>query len=198
MELLLENNSTMSTELEENTKQYMDYLEKHISGVKEAFKLYFIPLVNNTDISVGDFSNKDLIDAIKRKALSIDKHDLSKYNDLEFYPYRRHFYPTIDEQNEDEDKQKIADENYENAWKHHYEHNSHHIEYWYDWKNSIQKDMPLEDIIEMLCDWISLANIFNNPIDKWWKDQVDCVEERSMMTPETINIVNQLYDIIMK
>ena len=198
MELILENNETLDNELEEMTKKYMDYLDQHINGVINAFKLYFVPLVNNTDISVGDYSNKDFITAIKKKALSIDKHDLSKYNDLEFYPYRRHFDPTTSEENEDEEKKAIAEENYENAWKHHYEHNSHHIEYWYDWKNSIAIDMPLEDIIEMICDWISMANYFNNPIDKWWKDQKESEKERSMMTPETVNIVNQIYDIIMK
>ena len=198
MTIILNENNELDTELENNTKQYMDYLEKHITGVIKAFDIYFKPLLTDTTIAVGDYSNEDFRKAIENKAKSIDKHDLSKYNDLEFYPYRRHYYPTTEEKNEDDDQQRIAEEKYEAAWKHHYEHNSHHIEYWYDWKNSIPIDMPLEDIIEMLCDWISMSYIFNNPIDKWWKEQKDCLDERSMMTPETINIVNQIYDIITK
>lgn len=198
MELVLHENEALSTELEQKTQEYMNYLEKHISGVILAFKKYFLPLINNTEVKVGDYSNQDFILAIKKKALSIDKHDLSKYNDLEFYPYRRHYYPTTSELSEDDEKQRVAEEEYTKAWKHHYEHNMHHIEYWYDWVNSIPKDMPLENIIEMMCDWISLAYIYNEPIDKWWKDKKDSVDERSKMTPETINIVDQIYDIITK
>ena len=198
MNIILEQNEEMDTELEQKTQEYMDYLDKHINGVIKAYKTYFLPLINNKNISVGDFSNQDLITAIKKAALLVDKHDLSKYNDLEFYPYRRHFYPTTAEKSEDDEKQQLAELKYEEAWKHHYEHNMHHIEYWYDWKNSTPRDMPLECIIEMLCDWISMSYIFDQPIDKWWKDVNECEEERSMMTQETIGIVDELYSIITK
>lgn len=198
MNIILEQGEQISTELEQKTQEYMNYLQNHIDGVIKAYKTYFLPLVNNKDISVGDFSNQDLITAIKKAALLVDKHDLSKYNDLEFYPYRRHFYPTIEENSEDEDRQQIAEIRYEEAWKHHYEHNMHHIEYWYDWSNSTPRDMPLENIIEMICDWISMSYYFNEPIDKWWKNVYESEKERSMMTSETIGIVDELFDIIQK
>ena len=199
MNILLENNAKPDlSELEQMTQKYLDYLEAHISGVVIAFKKYFIPLVNDKTITVGNYSNEDFIKAIKTKALSINNHDLSKYNDLEFYPYRRYYYPTQEEENEDDEKKRIAEEKYEEARKHHYEHNSHHIEYYYDHIHNIPKDMKLEDIIEMICDWISLSYYFGNGIDQWWKEQKDCLDERAMMTPETIGIVDDIYAIITK
>ena len=197
MKLILEQNENISTELENNTKQYMEYLEKHITGVVEAFKKYFIPLVDNYKDSLGIYSNHDFILAIKTKALSIDKHDLSKYNDIEFYPYRQHFYPTTEEQNASDEDKQIWEEKYEEAWKHHYRNNSHHIEYWYDHDNSIAKDMDLPSIIEMMCDWFSMDQFYPKPtIDYWWRNEAE--EERSMMTPETIGTVDELYKLFMK
>jgi len=200
MNILLENSDEVATELEKKNDEYLEYLDKHINGVITAFKNFFVPLAINSDesITVGKYSNAEFVRAIKVKALSIDKHDLSKYNDLEFEPYRRHFYPTLEEQNADEDQKRAWEEGYDKAWEHHYEHNSHHIEYWYDHKNSIPHDMDLESIIEMICDWISMAYYFDNGIDEWWNNQEECKKERSMMTPETINIVNDIYKIIKK
>ena len=196
MKMILEQNET-NTELEQNTQKYMDYLEKHITGVVVAFKKYFLPLVDNYKDSLGIYSNSEFILAIKTKALSIDKHDLSKYNDIEFYPYRQHFYPTSEEEAASDEQKKIWDEKYEEAWKHHYRNNPHHIEYWYDWDNSIAKDMDLPSIIEMMCDWFSMDQIYPKPeIDTWWRTEAE--EERSMMTAETINTVDELYKLFMK
>ena len=74
----------------------------------------------------------------------------------------------------------------------------HHIEYWYDFKTSTPKDMDLESIIEMICDWTSLAYYFGSSMESWWRDQKECAKERSMMTEYTIQIVNDIYDIITK
>lgn len=197
MRLLLENGEGISSELEKNTQAYMDYLEKHISGAVKAFKDYFLPLVDTYKDGIGNYGNNEFILAIKNKALSIDKHDLSKYNDIEFYPYRQHFYPTEEEKNASDEEKQIIDEKYEEAWKHHYRNNSHHIEYWYDWENRIAKDMDLPSIIEMMCDWFSMGQIYPKPsIDYWWRNEAE--EERSMMTAETIYTVDELYKLFMK
>lgn len=197
MNIILEQNEEMDTELEQKTQEYMDYLDKHINGVIKAYKTYFLPLINNKNISVGDFSNQDLITAIKKAALLVDKHDLSKYNDMEFYPYRRHWHPTVKEESEDDDRQQVAEEQYEKAWQHHYEHNNHHVQHWYDFNNSMTKDIPLECVVEMICDWISMSIIKNNPtIDYWWKTDAD--KERSMMTVDTIATINDIYTLLTK
>lgn len=197
MKLILEQNDNISSELEENIQKYMDYLEKHITGVVISFKKYFLPLVDTYKGDLGNYTNKEFILAIKTKALSIDKHDLSKYNDTEFYPYRQHFYPTKEEESASDEQKQIWDEKYEEAWKHHYKNNAHHIEYWYDFDNSIAHDMDLPSIIEMMCDWFSMDQFYPKPeIDTWWRTEAE--EERSMMTPETINIVDELYKIFKK
>lgn len=199
MNLVYEQADIVDTDLEMKIQEYMDYLNNHITGVIDSFKKYFVPLVNRDDlpVTIGKYSKDDFIYAIKKCALTINNHDLSKYNDLEFYPYRRHWHPTIKEENEDEERQQVNEEQYEKAWQHHYEHNNHHIQYWYDFKNSIAHDMDLSAIVEMICDWISMSIIKNNPtIDNWWNTDAD--KERSMMTPDTINTVNDIFALLTK
>ncbi len=199
MDLIREQSEEFDTELEYKTNEYMKYLDNHINGVITAFKKYFVPLVAKGNLyKVANYSSDEFILAIKKTALRIDKHDLSKYNDLEFYPYRRYYYPTLKESNNTDEDQQTVEENFEKAFKHHYEHNSHHIEYWFDFANNIPKDMDLESIIEMICDWISMAYYFDSPIDSWWNDQKESEKERSMMTPNTIAAVNDIFAILTK
>ena len=57
--------------------------------------------------------------------------------------------------------------------------------------------MDLPSIIEMMCDWLSMDQIYPKPeIDTWWRTEAE--EERSMMTAETINTVDELYKLFMK
>ena len=197
MNIILEQNEEMNDELEVNNKKYMDYLEKHITGVVEAFKKYFLPLVNSYKEGLSLYTNHEFILAIKTAAISIDKHDLSKYNDIEWYPYRRHYYPTVAEQNCSEEEARVEEESFEKAWKHHYENNMHHIEYWYDFSTKTAKNMPLTSIVEMMCDWFSMDQIYPKPeMDYWWNNEAE--EERSMMTEDTISTVNEIYKIFKK
>ena len=199
MDLIHESTDIVDTDLELKIKEYMDYLNQHITRVIDEFKKYFVPLVTSDELpaNIGKYTKDDFIYAIKKCALTIDKHDLSKYNDMEFYPYRRHWHPTVKEESEDDDRQQVAEEQYEKAWQHHYEHNNHHVQHWYDFNNSMTKDIPLECVVEMICDWISMSIIKNNPtIDYWWKTDAD--KERSMMTVDTIAAINDIYTLLTK
>lgn len=70
----------------------------------------------------------------------IKEHDESKFSEEEFEPYAQKWFG---------DKKKTFE--YEEAWKHHWQNNEHHPEYW------LGEDMPLIYILEMICDWGSFS-----------------------------------------
>lgn len=200
--IILEQDIQESNEYTEKVQEYLDYIDNHVRYVKESYDNYFKLLPYNETLTVGNLTHEEFVDAIKKAKEHVENHDASKYDDIEFYPYRRHFHKTIAEKEldaENIESDNEEKENFKKAFEHHYQNNPHHIQYWYDFENAIPKDMTVDYIIEMICDWISMSIIFNNAsISSWWEDQNESAKERSMMTPETINIINEIYDIIKK
>lgn len=95
-------------------------------------------------------------------------HDQSKYSDTEFEPYRKNFFP-VNEKEKEENAQ-----NFELAWKHHYENNMHH---WNWWAYNNQKDkMPLTFVIEMAMDWIAMSMKYpdSNALE-WYQKQENII-----------------------
>ena len=128
--------------IESLEREYMTYLENHINGVVRSWSEILRPALESelTD---------DEIELVK---IAVDTHDLSKYAPEEFDAYRKWFYP-VDESEKDEKA-------YDLAWLHHQKNNSHHPQYWIlirDSGGTECLDMPLVDIIEMLCDWHSFS-----------------------------------------
>jgi len=102
---------------------------------------------------------------------SIKHHDLSKYSAQEFTQYRNSFYPCAEE-----DVDKDA---FDEAWRHHYETNPHHWEYWVNddgtfkyvgcedySKITVGKRREYETIyagyVEMVCDWTAMGYKFGD------------------------------------
>lgn len=84
-------------------------------------------------------------------------HDLSKYSPIEFFSgvkYYQGFRSPIDAE-----KEEVG---YSKAWLHHKGINKHHWEYWYDNSKDgyIPLEMPLNYIIEMICDRISACKVY--------------------------------------
>ena len=80
-------------------------------------------------------------------------HDNSKYEIEEFDAYRKNYYPVNEEEKE------LNKEDFEKAWKHHYESNRHH------WQcrqfdnckdNKLSKEQIL-DCLENICDWMAVG-----------------------------------------
>ena len=119
--------------------------------------------------------------------IRIFKHDNSKFHPIEFMQYVRKFELGVDEP-----------EKWAKAWKHHWQHNDHHIEYWEDKAltftpspNTADGDlmneggigggthagrdgpiwMPNNAVREMIADWIagSLAYSGQYPKAGQWK-----------------------------
>lgn len=145
-------------ESNDRTSEYNDYLHDHISSVKRTwYEVLYPTLITDSDLTVEEFT---------RIQNTVDDHDQSKYDNVEFLPYLHHFYPTDEHPNDE-----VA---FDMAWLHHQKTNPHHWQYWIlirDGGNTVPMDMPLEYVIEMLCDWHSFSS--KDPEStayKWYED----------------------------
>ena len=106
------------------------------------------------------------------------------YEIEEFDAYRKNYYPVNEEEKE------LNKEDFEKAWKHHYENNPHHPEYWI--KDGVPTDMEIEYIVEMACDWIAMSIKLNNRAIDWYTDNKDNIK----LHDETRKFVEKALDII--
>ena len=189
----------MSMEELEKEKEYIRYIDDHVSNVVEAFNKYFLPYLDmNATIYIAftTFSFNDFENAIRMKAETIKDHDASKYTDIEFIPYRKHWYPTSYEKSLSDEEKADIEKSYEDAWTHHYQNNSHHQKYWQNEDGSF-RDMDLGSIIEMICDWEAMSKHFGQNTWKWYNSD-DATSERNNMTPKTKAIVEELLRVLLK
>lgn len=125
-------------------KEYIKYIENHKFLIEQAFD----EMVMCPDMQwlTWEFYHVDLYDRIKN-------HDNSKYEIEEFDAYRKNYYPVNEEEKE------LNKEDFEKAWKHHYESNRHH------WQcrqfdnckdNKLSKEQIL-DCLENICDWMAVG-----------------------------------------
>lgn len=119
--------------------EYEDYIRTHISNVTRAFEKYGQAMCR----LLGADCN-----FVQMKILS---HDATKMSCLEFTAYRIKFYPNPGE--------SISQKDFDRAWLHHINNNDHHPEHWIipTASGNTIVDMPVECIVEMLCDWQSFS-----------------------------------------
>lgn len=119
------------------------------------------------------------------------KHDLSKLSRIEFTSSARHFQG--DRSPIDAEKEANG---YSLAWQHHKGCNSHHIQYWVDWKDGEQValKMPYDDMVELICDWIGAGKAYNStewtcsePFDYWIKNK-----DRVLLHPDTHEFIEDV------
>lgn len=181
-----------NTEKNIKINEYKKYIADHINNVVWAYHKHFEPLKDYENLNSVYFTSHDLSIAFINLDKTIEDHDKSKYSLEEFEPYRKHFYPTEDEKSEAGYANKDRIE-FEKAWTHHYKSNPHHPQYWQ--VNGINHNMPLNYIIEMLCDWIAMGNYFNTSTKDWYENKAE--KEKSFMTENTKKVVEELlYDIL--
>ena len=185
--------SDESLEKNKKQKEYLEYIKEHVLNVQKAFVQYFVPLLQKSNMS-DKLSDEEIKEAIKRVSITIQDHDASKYGDEEFDGYREKYYPTAEELS-DPDFQELAEEKSEIAWIHHYKHNWHHPMYWVDDKTGEIKDMSLDAIIEMICDWIAMDMKYHTGVIEWYENKA--VKEKKSMNDKTKSILEELlYHII--
>ena len=110
----------------------------------------------------------------------IAEHDESKFSEEEFEAYAEHFYGSKDN-----------DFEFEQAWKHHWQNNEHHPEYW------LGSDMPHIYILEMICDWGSFGiakGDITELIDYYYSKARD--DEEKNLSENTKKIIEEILDKI--
>ena len=135
------------------SQKYDEYLEKHISAVKKAYKWISENIPSLTDVVASQ---------------NIEFHDASKNEPDEYCPYDSYFYGSKTSENI---------EYFKEAWLLHIHRNPHHWQHWVlinDDPNEgiIALEMPYHDIIEMICDWWSFSWIKGDlsEIFSWYDD----------------------------
>jgi hypothetical protein len=123
------------------------------------------------------------------------KHDISKFMPCELIPSVKYFQDT----SSPIDAEK-AEKGYSMAWQHHKRANSHHWEYWLDYKDGelVTIKIPLKDVYELVCDWIGAGRAYNTtkwtkdtPFEYWTKNQL-----KFHFHPDTRYLIHTiLYDI---
>lgn len=143
--------------------EYDKYLRDHVKAVNDSLEL------------VISYIQKDYgFDVAKSIIKLCNKHDNSKYEVEEYFPYLNYFYPS------DENDEDVVKQDFDAAWLHHQNHNPHHWQYWVlrrDEGEEVLIDMPVKYIIEMLCDWHSFSRKDNNSTAyKWYYSNIDKIK----------------------
>ena len=152
------------------TKEYNEYLVRHINSVKECYKLL-----------TGE---------------ELESHDNSKLTPAELQQYDNYFYPK--ENGITKDK-KVEDE-FDYAWLHHQNCNKHHWQYWVLVGDDDGKNKPLEIpdryIHEMIADWGSFAYQKKNGQEllDWYQDHLHKIQ----LAPETKKKVDTLVKVMVR
>ena len=198
----------------EKCNEYMQYIETHKNNVLYAYNTYFKNRMNYVFDNINNELNTKIIDILDKQ---IPNHDNSKYTDDEFYAYRVHFYPTDLEKEKmmnDDEYDKLCDLSFDEAVKHHVMNNSHHPEFYHYNKvpivddyivaayhpyknekyNPDEVDMGICDIIEMICDWISMSIHYKNENNCYigWYTSNSSIDERNAMSVKTKMIVEKI------
>jgi anaerobic selenocysteine-containing dehydrogenase len=190
LEETIYNDMTDSMERNKKQQEYYDYIVDHIANVHKAYELYFIPLLSRKHIS-DIISDEEFRDAIISAKEDIDKHDASKFGEDEFDPYRERFYPTREEQiNDDNDYETFIHDRFEQAWIHHYTNNNHHPMYWVNKETGEIRDMTLRAIVHMICDWEAMSMAMGTNTIDWFQNKAD--KEKEAMSPNTLKLVNEI------
>ena len=187
--LIIGSESSDAMERNKKEEEYLEYIKEHIKNVIDCYNNYMIPLLDETNIS-SEVSDEDIKDAIKDLGEIIETHDTSKFTDAEFGGYRAKYYPTYQEQIQDNDYKRKIDDWYQECWEHHYKTNDHHPMYWVNEELLEPVDMSLRAIIEMLCDWEAVSLYQGTSTVDWYKNYAE--DEKKAMSLNTKAIVEDL------
>lgn len=154
----------------QKTREYLDYVERHIKNVEKAWK-EIQEKCKDMQIIYDDYY-WSILDT------EVMLHDISKLSAEEFVQYRKAFYP-VDE----EDKK---DSGMDAAWEHHKEHNPHH---WENWTKNYSSTTRREiNCTHMVIDWLAMSYEFGDTPREYYENN-----KEKIVLPE--NAVKYIYEI---
>ena len=132
------------------TREYLDYLEEHVTNVARAWEAITAACKDIRFVS-DDYVWNSICDAVQH-------HDMSKMSAEEFTEYRQAFYPTDVED-------KIA---LDESWAHHKDHNPHHWENWTakEYYNPFEAEMHC---VHMVVDWTAMGYKFGDTAQQYYE-----------------------------
>ena len=166
------------------SKQYDEYLSKHVGGVLNAADWMFRNLNvfdGMTDEEARTFRN------------AVSYHDRSKYSSEEYGAYDAYFYGKKDE------------DAFNRAWLHHIHENPHHWQHWLlmnddgkyrDPDKVIPLEMPKVYALEMVADWWSFSWRSGNLTEMF--DWYDEHKDNIILHPNTRRYMEGVLDEIRK
>lgn len=146
---------------------------KPTNEMKEYFELRTNSHINIVQLSMFSLINKKVHEKYNLNKINLisraDIHDKSKFGDVEYTPYvwLTEFYRAKNN-NEPFSYPDGMEDLIFDAWIHHSETNPHHPEYYH---NCIR--MSEEDMVEMVCDWNSMSQEYNQSLKKWVDENID-------------------------
>jgi hypothetical protein len=144
----------IALELIEKTREYLDYLERHILNVRKAW-IDIKGKCGDMHFVYDDYTRNKIED-------EVNNHDLSKLTEQEFVQYRKSFYP-VDE----EPKFDMSE-----AWEHHKAKNPHHFENWTAAANRNTEHWRIY-CVHMLVDWLAMSYEFGDSPRTYYEDNLD-------------------------
>lgn len=169
----------MTIEVIQKTREYLDYVERHINNVQKAWEL-IKEKCKNEDF---DF----LTNEIKHNLILNDVlwHDLSKLSENEFVQYRQYFFPT---DFETKNKGKFLQ-----AWEHHKTHNKHH---WQSWTKHLENtnEHPMKEVyvVTMVIDWVAMGFEFGDTAKAYYEANKDDI----LLPDWAIKLMYKIFDCV--
>ena len=161
------------------SKEYDEYLTKHINGVGECLQWMLDNLVLTTPEHVAAWE------------ASLRGHDTSKTTKEEYEAYDAYFYGG--------NISSFIKTNFDYAWLHHIHNNPHHWQYWIlvnddSSDGTYALEMPLTYVFEMVADWWSFSWNNGNPkeIFAWYEEH----SKRIMFHKNTKKLVDSILNRI--
>lgn len=158
--------------IDESREYYTKYVNEHIANVLKAFEMFGDEILAYRDKTFSTGKGFTVAKNIIVDRLS--RHDDSKFTVEEFDPYRKNFYCseediTLSGMSKEEFEAQVGKE-FEEAWRHHYETNNHHPEYWRVNVSGEDKyvTIPTYAFVEMICDWIAVSMTLKSSVSNWW------------------------------
>jgi len=170
----------MTKILIQKTKEYLDYIERHIDNVEKAWELI---KDNCSDKGFNFLEDKTLYELIEHDVIW---HDLSKLSEYEFVQYRQYFFPAPFEI---KSKNKFL-----TAWEHHKEYNKHHWQSWIKHLETTPSDISHKEVyvVTMVIDWVAMGFEFGDTAKSYYESNKDNIE-----LPEwAITLMYKIFDCI--
>jgi len=160
-------------ELISKTREYLDYIERHIKNVAQAW-------LEIQDKCKGmRFIYDDYVFHTLNK--EVELHDVSKLSEHEFIQYRKSFFPTSSEP-----KVRLVE-----AWEHHKKNNHHH---WETWTSEKCRNPYFEEIhcAHMVIDWLAMSYEFGGTPREYYEAN----KERIEIPKWAILFITEIFDCL--